>query len=66
MTGPELREARARLTLSQAQLAAILGYGAQTRISEMEARDEVPGAVALAVRAMLAFGPPDGWPEQSA
>lgn len=62
MTGPELRAARESLSLTQAQLAATLGYGNQSRISEMEARARVPGSVAVAVRAMLAFGLPDTWP----
>lgn len=62
MTGAELRAIRERLSLTQGQLAAHLGYGAQTRISEMEARNVVPGPVAVAVRAMQAFGTPDQWP----
>lgn len=62
MTGPELRAAREALGLSGRQMAEILRYSGQSRISEMEARAEVPGPVAVAVRAMLAFGLPDSWP----
>lgn len=61
MTGPELRAAREKLSLTQGQLAAVLGYGAAPRISEMEARADVPGPVAVAVQAMLRFGLPDTW-----
>ena len=61
MTGPELRAARDMLGLTQSGLAALLGYSQQREISRMEARAEVPGPVAVAVRAMLAFGLPDTW-----
>lgn len=62
MTGPELRAAREALGLSGRQMADILGYSGQPRISDMESRAEVPGPVAVAVRAMLAFGLPETWP----
>lgn len=62
MTPTEFRAARESLGLTQSQLAAILGYGAKSRIAEIEARDTVPGPVAVAMRAMLAFGLPDSWP----
>ena len=62
MTGPELRAARDTLGLTQSGLASLLGYSQQREISRLEARDEVPGPVAVAVRAMLAFGLPETWP----
>lgn len=62
MTGPELRTAREALGMTQSGLAAHLGYSQQREISRLEARDEIPGPVAVAVRAMLAFGLPDSWP----
>lgn len=61
MTGPELRAAREKLSLTGGQLAVILGYGAAPRIYEMEARADVPGPVAVAVHAMLRFGLPETW-----
>lgn len=61
MTGSEFRAAREALGLSGAQMALILGYSGQPRISDIENRAEVPRPVALAVRAMLAFGLPDTW-----
>jgi len=62
MTGPELRAAREALGLTQSELAAHLGYSQQREISRLEARAEVPGPVAVAMRAMLAFGLPEIWP----
>ena len=55
MTGPELRAAREDLGLKGWELSKILGYSGRSRISEMEARAEVPGPVAVAIRAMLAL-----------
>lgn len=62
MTGPELRAAREALRITQSVLATHLGYSQQREISRLEARAEVPGPVAVAVRAMLAFGLPETWP----
>lgn len=62
MTGSELRAARDTLGLTQSGLATLLGYSQQREISRLEARAEVPGPVAVAVRAMLAFGLPETWP----
>ena len=61
MTGPELRAARKSLGLRQADLAGVLGYRQQREISRLEARDSVPGPVALSMKAMLAFGLPNTW-----
>ena len=61
MTGPELRAARKLLGLTQAALAGVLGYSHQREISRLEARDRVPGPVALSMRAMLEFGLPNTW-----
>lgn len=62
MTGTELRAARETLGLTQSELATHLGYSQQREISRIEARAEVPGPVAVALRAMLAFGLPESWP----
>lgn len=62
MTGTELRAARESLGMTQSGLAALLGYSQQREISRLEARAEVPGPVAVAMRAMLAFGLPESWP----
>lgn len=62
MTPAEFRAARESLGLTQAQLAQAMGYGSQTRISEIESRAEVPPQTALLMRAFVLFGLPDQWP----
>lgn len=64
MTGPEFRAIRDKLSLTQGQLAAVLGYGAKSRIAEIEARAEVPGPTALAMQALVRFGMPETWPAE--
>ena len=61
MTPAEFRAARESLGLTQGQLAQAMGYGSQTRISEIEKRDEVPPQTALLMRAFVLFGLPETW-----
>jgi transcriptional regulator with XRE-family HTH domain len=62
MTSAQFRAHREALGLTQAQLARAMGYGSQTRISEIESRAEVPPQTALLMRAFVLFGLPDAWP----
>ena len=62
MTPTEFRNLRRKLGLTQDQLAAVMGYGSQSRISEVEGGETVP---AKAKRLMLAYASgyrPDDWP----
>ena len=62
MTPAKFRELRRKLGLTQDQLAAVMGYGSQSRISEVEGGETVP---AKAARLMLAYASgyrPDDWP----
>ncbi|CAN7600146.1 helix-turn-helix domain-containing protein [Bosea sp. LjRoot237] len=59
MTPTQFRAIRTELGLSQAALAAVLGYGSPMRISEFE-RATNPRAVPLHV-AMLMVAFQDGW-----
>lgn len=63
MTPNEFRAIRQQLGLSQAGLAAILGYGHAMRVSEFErgARD-VPHLLALLMRAYADGYRPQDWP----
>lgn len=63
MTPTELRTARKSLSLTQGQLAAVLGYGSQSRVAELEAGTFAPGpAVVRLIAAYIAgYRPPD-WP----
>lgn len=64
MTPTEFKEARQLLGLSAEAFAAILGYTGASYIYKLECGSKVvtPQA-ALAIRAMLAFGLPDAWPD---
>jgi len=63
MTPAEFRDARRSLGLTQRQAAEVLGYGAQTRIAEIEAGRRNPGeSVILLLRAYLAGYRPSDWP----
>lgn len=63
MTPAELKQARSDLGLTQAQLAAVLGYAHKIRISELERGVAMPGASAvLLLRAYLAGYRPLDWP----
>jgi transcriptional regulator with XRE-family HTH domain len=64
MSPLEFREGRKSLGLRQSDLAEILAYSGQVHISRIENGDSVPPCAALAMRAMLAFGPPDHWPQR--
>ena len=63
-TSEEIRAARFALGLTQAQLAALLGYGDVARVSELERGERQPGpAVPLLILAYLDGYRPAGWPE---
>lgn len=63
MTPAEIREARKTLGLNQSQLAALLGYGAAARISEVERGERTPSdAVTRLLRAYLDGYRPEDWP----
>ena len=63
MTPTEFREARQSLGLDQSQAAELLGYGAKTRISEIERGARAPGAsVVRLLRAYLDGYRPADWP----
>lgn len=63
MTPQEISEARQALGLSQSDMAAMTGYGAAARWSELERGKRAPGgAVIRLIRAYLdGYRPPD-WP----
>lgn len=63
MTPNEIRDALKTLGLTQRQAAPLLGYGDQSRISDLVCGREKPGAaVVLLLRAYLdGYRPPD-WP----
>ena len=60
MTPAQFREARQSLGLTQTELALMMGYTRQASISAMEKNGPTPQA-SLLIRALLLFGPPDGW-----
>lgn len=63
MTPEQFREARKYLGLTQAQAAAMLGYGAAPRISEIERGVERPSdTVCRLLRAYLDGYRPGDWP----
>lgn len=62
MTGDEFRTGRESLGLTQAMLAAIMGYGSASRISEIESRATVPAPTARLMRAYLTGYRPYDWP----
>jgi transcriptional regulator with XRE-family HTH domain len=63
MTPQEIREARLRLGLTQAQLAPLLGYSDVARVSELERGVRQPnGAVLCLLRAYLDGYRPENWP----
>ena len=64
MTPADFKQARQSLGLSQEQAAQVLGYGAKTRISEIEARDAVPPQAARLMAAYLRGYRPEDWPLQ--
>lgn len=63
MTAAEFREARQSLGLDQSQAARVLGYGAPSRISDVERGVRgVSEAVVRLLRAYLDGYRPDDWP----
>ncbi len=65
MTAAEIREARLTLGLTPAGIAPLLGYGAASRIYEIESGARNPSAAALRLlRAYLDGYRPDDWPER--
>ena len=65
MTPADIRAARDKLALTQAQFARVLGYGDVARVSELERGERRPGpAVVLLLRAYLGGYRPADWPEK--
>ena len=63
MTPAEIKALRKKFGMTQAKLAAILGYGSKTRIAELEAGTFAPGpAVIRLLRAYLEGYRPRDWP----
>jgi transcriptional regulator with XRE-family HTH domain len=63
MTPAELRKARHSLGLTQLQAARMLGYGAATRVAELERGARAPGeSVVRLLRAYLDGYRPSDWP----
>ena len=65
MTNQEFREIRERLGLTQAGLAAFLGYGSPMRISEFERSTNPRPVPDLLARLMIAYDEgyrPKNWP----
>ena len=66
MTSYELTQARKALGLTQAELAAMLGMGAQTRISKMENGGTITEPTRRLVQAYLDGYRPADWPQSLA
>lgn len=62
MTPAEFKEARRKLGLTAAQIAALMGYGAAPRVYEIEAREAVPPQAARLMQAYLDGYRPSDWP----
>ncbi len=63
MTPTEFRAHRASLSITQAQLAAVMGYSGPARISDIERGTRNPSAAAARLlRAYVAGYRPDDWP----
>ena len=63
MTPAEFKQARSNLGLNQSQLAALLGYGTYSRISELEnGRTPITGQCVRLVQAYLDGYRPNDWP----
>lgn len=64
MTPDDFRRARKSLGLTQSQAAALLGYGAQARISDIERGVENPSkSVIRLLQAYVSGYRPDDWPD---
>ncbi len=67
MTPTEFKEARKSLGLNQSEMAAMLGYGASARISEIENGKMEPSETVLRLlRAYLDGYRPRDWPAEQA
>ena len=67
MTPEEIRTIRAGLGLTQAALAAVMGYGAPARIAELESGRRAPSAAAERLLAAYRDGyRPADWPRPEA
>lgn len=65
MTPQEIASAINTLGLSQSQAAAVLGYGAPSRVSEITTGKKVPSkSVVRLLRAYLDGYRPDDWPKE--
>jgi len=64
MTSTEFRTARKQLGLTQAELAAVMGYHAQPAISDIENGGTVPAQAARLILAYMRGDRPDDWPEK--
>ena len=63
MTPAELKQARSNLGLNQSQLAALLGYGTYSRISELEGgRSQITDQCARLMQAYVDGYRPRDWP----
>ena len=63
MTPAEFKQARSNLGLNQSQLAALLGYGTYSRISELEGgRSPITDQCARLMKAYVDGYRPSDWP----
>lgn len=64
LTPDAFKEARKQLGLNQAELAQVMGYGSNMRVSEIERGVRQPGAAAeRLLQAYLAGYRPTDWPD---
>lgn len=63
MTPQQFKDARKSLGLTGSELAAVMGYGAQSRISEIENGKRVPPQAARLMQAYIDGYRPDDWPK---
>jgi DNA-binding transcriptional regulator YiaG len=62
MTAAEFKAARQTLGLTQVQIAPMLGLGAASRVSEIEAGKKVPKQAGLLMQAYIDGYRPTDWP----
>lgn len=66
MTPAEIKQARQTLGLTQSQIAPLLGYGASTRITELESGARTPSAAVMRLLSAYLDGyRPDDWPDSA-
>ena len=63
MTPTEFRSLRRKLRRTQEQLAAVMGYGSQSRISEVEGGETVPAKAERLILAYISGYRPSDWPD---